>query len=108
MNRLALFLFAALLTPAPAFAAKYFLYAGSYTAGTSKGIYAWTFDSKDGAIKPLGLVAEAKQPAHLWVAPNEKTLYAVNWEDQGGVSAFRIDAKSGALTFLNKTSSHGA
>jgi 6-phosphogluconolactonase len=32
----------------------------------------------------------------------------VNWETNGGVSAYRIDPKSGALTFLNKTSSHGA
>jgi 6-phosphogluconolactonase len=104
----ALLFSAVLLMPAPAFAAKYFLYVGSYTAGTSKGIYAWTFDSKDGSLKPLGLVAETKQPAHVWVAPNGKTLYAVNWEDQGGVSAYRIDPKTGALTFLNKTSSHGA
>jgi 6-phosphogluconolactonase len=99
---------AALLLPAPAFAAKYFMYVGSYTAGTSKGIYAWTFDSKTGALAPLGLMAETPQPAHVWIAPNGKTLYAVNWETQGGVSAFRIDPHSGALTFLNKTSSHGA
>jgi len=98
----------ALLVSTPAFAAKYFLYAGSYTAGTSKGIYAWTFDSKDGAIKSLGLMAETKQPAHLWLAPNGKTLYTVNWENEGGVSAYRIDPKTGALSFLNKTSSHGA
>ena len=67
---LALVFSAVLLMPAPAFAAKYFLYVGSYTAGTSKGIYAWTFDSKDGSLKSLGLVAETKQPAHVWVTPN--------------------------------------
>ena len=99
---------AALLLPAPAFAAKYFMYVGSYTAGTSKGIYAWKFDSKDGSLSSLGLMAETPQPAHLWIAPNGKTLYAVNWETQGGVSAFRIDPRSGALTLLNRTSSHGA
>ena len=101
-------LFAALLLPLPAQAAKYILYIGSYTAGTSKGIYAWSFDSRDGKIAPLGLMAETPQPAHLWIAPNGKTLYTVNWEDKGGVSAYRIDPKSGALTFLNKTSSYGA
>lgn len=98
----------ALLLPLPAQAAKYILYVGSYTAGTSKGIYAWNFDSASGKIAPLGLMAETPQPAHLWIAPNNKTLYTVNWEDKGGVSAYRIDAKTGALTFLNKTSSHGA
>src|SRR3954468_18103080 len=99
---------ALVLASTPAFAAKYFLYAGSYTSGTSKGIYAWSFESRDGSIKPLGLVAETKQPAHLWLAPNGKTLYTVNWENEGGVSAYRIDPKTGALSFLNKTSSHGA
>jgi 6-phosphogluconolactonase len=101
-------LLAALLAPAPAFAAKYFMYVGAYTAGTSKGIYAWSFDSKDGKLEPLGLMAETPQPAHVWIAPNGKTLYTVNWETQGGVSAYHIDAHTGALTFLNKTSSHGA
>jgi 6-phosphogluconolactonase len=108
MRRFAPLLFAALLLPVPAFAAHYIMYAGSYTAGTSKGIYAWKFDSKDGAIVPLGLMAETPQPAHLWIAPNGKTLYTVNWETVGGVSAYRIDPKSGALSFLNKTSAHGA
>jgi 6-phosphogluconolactonase len=89
-------------------AAQFIMYVGSYTAGTSKGIYAWRFESDDGSLSPLGLMAETAQPAHLWIAPNGKTLYAVNWETSGGVSSFHIDPQSGALTFLNKTSSHGA
>ncbi len=97
-----------MLLSVPAQAAKYILYVGSYTAGTSKGIYGWSFDSASGKIAPLGLMAQTPQPAHLWIAPNNKTLYTVNWEDKGGVSSYRIDAKTGALTFLNKTSSHGA
>jgi 6-phosphogluconolactonase len=108
MKRVSALALAALLVSAPAFAAKYIMYVGSYTAGTSKGIYAWRFDSNTGKLDSLGLVAETPQPAHIWIAPNGKTLYAVNWETQGGVSAFRIDPKTGALTFLNKTSSHGA
>jgi 6-phosphogluconolactonase len=108
MMRFTPLLLAALLAPVPAMAAKYIMYVGSYTAGTSKGIYAWKFDSKDGSLSPLGLMAEAPQPAHVWIAPNGKTLYTVNWETAGGVSAYHIDAKTGALTFLNKTSAHGA
>lgn len=88
--------------------ADYFLYAGSYTAGTSKGIYAWRFNEKDGALTSLGLVAETPQPAHVWITPNGKYLYTVNWETAGGVSAYAINARTGALTFLNKVSSHGA
>jgi 6-phosphogluconolactonase len=107
MRRFAPLLLAALLAPAPAFAAKYFMYVGAYTAGTSKGIYAWSFDSKDGSLKPLGLMAMTPQPAHLWIAPDGKALYTVNWENDGGVSAYHVDGHTGALTFLNKTSSHG-
>ena len=108
--RITAILFAALLLPVQARVqpARYIMYVGSYTAGTSKGIYAWKFDSKDGKIYPLGLMAQSPQAAHLWIAPNAKTLYTVNWENEGGVSAYRIDPKTGALTFLNKTSSHGA
>jgi 6-phosphogluconolactonase len=95
---------AALIAPVPALAA--ILYAGSYTAGTSKGIYAWRIDKRTGAATSLGLVAATPQPAHVWISGNH--LYAVNWETQGMVSAYRIDGKTGALTFLNKTSSHGA
>jgi 6-phosphogluconolactonase len=102
------FVTAMLVLPGSALAAQFIMYVGSYTAGASKGIYAWSFNSQDGGISPLGLMAEAAQPAHLWIAPNRKTLYAVNWETNGGVSSYHIDPKSGALTFLNKTSSHGA
>lgn len=93
----------------PAAAENFYLYAGSYTSGTSKGIYAWRFDSNTGALSPLGLMAETSQPAHIWISPNGKFLYAVNWdpEREGGVSAFRIDPKSARLTLLNRVSSHG-
>jgi 6-phosphogluconolactonase len=101
---------AALLLARVADADRYLLYAGSYTSGTSKGIYAWRFDSDNGELAPLGLVAETSQPAHLWIAPNGKFLYAVNWEldGEGGVSAFRIDPKDAHLALLNRVSSRGA
>ena len=83
------------------------LYAGSYTDGASKGIYAFRFDDRTGALQPLGLAVATPEPAHLWIAPNGKTLYAVNWQTPGGGSAFRIDPKSGALTFLNRVASKG-
>lgn len=83
------------------------LYAGSYTDGASKGVYAFRFDDRTGALTPLGLAAEAPQPAHLWIGPNGKTLYAVNWQTPGGVSAFRIAPETGALTLLNRVAAQG-
>ena len=93
-------------------AAEFFVYVGSYTAATSKGIYAWKFNAATGALTPVGLVAEMPNPAHVWVSPNGKFLYAVNWQGTEAVpgdtvDAFAINARTGALTFLNKVSSHG-
>lgn len=100
---------AALLFAQVAGAGSYVLYAGSYTSGTSKGIYAWRFNSDSGELSSLGLVAETSQPAHIWIAPNGKFLYAVNWDPdvEGAVSAFRIDSTDAHLTFLNQVSSKG-
>ena len=67
----------------------YFVYAGTYTNPTpkttsaSKGIYAWRFDSKTGALSPIGLVAETVNPAHVWASPDGRFLYAVNWSVGG-------------------------
>jgi 6-phosphogluconolactonase len=93
------------------------LYVGTYTnpspktTSASKGIYAFRFDSKTGALNPIGLVAETVNPAHVWASPDGRFLYAVNWStaDPAGdtVSAFAIDRASGALKLLNKVSSHG-
>lgn len=83
------------------------LYAGSYTSGASKGIYAWRFDDTSGTLTPLGLAAEAPQPAHLWPSPDGHFLYAVNWEAEGGVSAFRIDPATSRLIFLNRVTTRG-
>lgn len=100
---------AAALAAAPAaFAAEAILYAGSYTQETSKGIYAWRFDDAKGSLTPIGLVAEAEQPAHIWISPNGRFLYSVNWLPQGMVSAYAINARTGALTLLNKVSAKGA
>lgn len=106
-------LLALLLCAAAPARAETFLYAGSYTAGASKGIYAWRYEPASGKAAPLGLVAETPNPAHLWGSPDGRFLYAVNWRGGGGVdgdavSSFAVNPRTGALTFLNKVSSHGS
>ena len=66
----------------PAFAAKYWVYTGTYTRGPAKGIYAFSFDPATGAMGAAELKAETSNPSWLTVHPNGKFLYAVN-EHQG-------------------------
>jgi 6-phosphogluconolactonase len=86
--------------------ADYLVYVGTYTGEKSKGIYAFRMD-KEGKLAPLGLVAETPSPSFLAIHPNNKYLYAVNEKNDGSVTAFSIDAKSGKLSQLNDQPSHG-
>ena len=112
-----LFLYSRAQTPAPAEAAKgqYLAYVGTYTAKTkSKGIYAYRFDPAKGQLTAIGVAAESVDPSFLAAHPNGKYLYAVNEIGNfnggtgGAVSAFAIDAKTGALKFLNQVPTRGA
>jgi 6-phosphogluconolactonase len=102
---------------APASHKKYFVYVGTYTAeagSTSKGIYAYRFDSETSELTPIGLAAETTNPSFLAVHPNHRFLYAVNetgnyqGQKSGAVSAFAIDRATGKLTLLNEVASKGA
>ena len=90
------------------------VYVGTYTGASSKGIHAFRFDSATGTLTPIGLVAETPSPSWLALHPSGRYLYAANETDSfdaeksGGVSAFRIDRATGALTLLNTQPSRGA
>jgi len=99
----------------PAATSKYIVYVGTYTSKTtSKGIYAYRFDSDKGQLTSIGVAAETIDPSFLAVHPNGKYLYAVNeianfnGGTSGAVSAFAIDEKTGALKFLNQVPTRGA
>ena len=90
------------------------VYVGTYTGAKSKGIHAFRFNQSTGALTPVGLVAETPSPSWLVLHPSGQYLYAANEVDDvdadksGGVSAFRIDRATGALTLLNTQPSRGA
>jgi len=93
---------------------EYFVYVGSYTdpPSSSKGIYGWRFSPAGGALAPMGLVAQTVNPAYVHATPDGKFLFATNWQTADAeradtVSAYAVDAKSGALTLLNKASAGG-
>ena len=89
-----------------------YLYVGTYTNKTSKGIYQYRFDPATAKIETIGLAAETPNPTFLVIHPNHKFLYAANeignykGENSGSVTAFRIEA-NGKLVQLNSVSSHG-
>jgi 6-phosphogluconolactonase len=88
----------------PAAAKEYRAYVGTYTNKTaSKGIYEFRFDAVTGKMSAPELAGETKDPSWVVVHPNGRFLYAANEMGKASmVSAFAIEAKSGALTLLNQ------
>src|SRR4051794_6597199 len=92
----------------------YNLLVGTYTGGKSEGLYVYRFDTKTGDATRVS-VAQPVTPSSLVVSRARRFVYAVNElpgdngpaSQRGGVSAFRFDAASGQLTFLNKVSADG-
>ena len=86
---------------------QYLVYIGTYTKGTSEGIYIYRLSMASGELEYAGKATGIENPSFLAIHPSQRYLYAVNENPEGEVSAFSIDADSGALTFLNKQSTHG-
>ncbi|NKB69748.1 MAG: beta-propeller fold lactonase family protein [Candidatus Latescibacteria bacterium] len=83
------------------------LFIGTYTNGSSEGIYHGRLNLENGAMTDLTLAAPATNPSFLALHPGGSFLYAVGEAGGGSVSAFAIDGPSGALTLLNSQSTHG-
>jgi 6-phosphogluconolactonase len=87
----------------------YLVLVGTYTNRTSsKGIYAFDFDSSTGTLTPKGLAAETPDPSWVVIHPNGKFAYAANESGkQSTITAFALDAQSAKLTQLNQLPSLG-
>jgi 6-phosphogluconolactonase len=98
---------------APAAERPLTVYVGTYTDGTSRGIYRFTLDPLTGEAGAPLLAGEARNPSFLVLHPSGRFLYAVNETDEfrgaktGAVSAFAVDARTGNLTLLNQQPSAG-
>jgi 6-phosphogluconolactonase len=90
------------------------VYVGTYTSHGSKGIYSLRLDLETGGLERNGEPAETVNPSFLALHPTRRFLYAVNelgesrHDTSGGVSAFAIDPRTGALAVLNRQPSGGA
>jgi 6-phosphogluconolactonase len=99
-------------------AQDYFVYAGTYPVGGSRGIYLYRFDEQSSHLTSLGLAAEIANPSFLATDPDHHYLYAVTDTDgdipgpnaaqvANTISSFKIDPATGSLKFLNRVSSGG-
>jgi 6-phosphogluconolactonase len=91
---------------------RYYLYVGTYTSPTNKGIHAFRYDPAKLTLEPLGVVGEMQRPSFLTLSPNRRFLYAVSEVGYGGKSeayvyAFAIDPATGKLAFVNRQTSGG-
>lgn len=83
-------------------------YIGTYTRGTSQGIYRSSLNLKDGSLAEPKLVAEVTSPSFLTIHPSLNVLYAVSEVSAGDrqVLAYRIGA-DGSLTEISSQGSGG-
>jgi len=100
------------IVSAGAFAQKtdYNLLVGTYTnTGKSEGIYTYSFNAKTAETALKTITKGIENPSYVAISPDKKFVYAVNETgNTSTVSAFKYEAKSGTLTFINKVDSHGA
>jgi 6-phosphogluconolactonase len=90
-------------------AQDYYLFVGTYTNGKSEGIYVYDFNDNTAKSSPVS-VAKSKNPSYLAIADGGNYVYAVNENgaaQQGDVSAFSFNKKTGQLRFINKQPSGG-
>jgi 6-phosphogluconolactonase len=89
---------------------KYYLFIGTYTNTTSKGIYIYDFNSATGEATPIWNTDSVTNPSYLTISKDEKYVYAVNetnGANPGRVTAYSFDKKNVKLNFINTTASGG-
>ncbi|MDR2915181.1 MAG: beta-propeller fold lactonase family protein [Tannerella sp.] len=75
---------------------------GTYTSGSSEGIYTYKFNASDLTAQLLSSTV-IDNPSYLTVSPDARYIYAVSESgDHSSVSAFVFDKTAGTLRFINK------
>lgn len=83
------------------------LLVGSYTDGTSQGIYRYSFDTRSGQIDATPRqVVKSVSPSWLVLSADQRLLFAVNETPQGHVSSFSLGTQ-GEIKPLNQVASRG-
>lgn len=85
--------------------ASMFVYIGTQSADPGTGLSAAQFDADSGTLTVPQLAHESSRPALFVIHSDGRHLYTINTGDPGGVSSFKINRETGALTFLNRLAS---
>ena len=82
---------------------------GTYTDGTSRGIYSFVFDQVKGIAHALDTL-NISNPSFLTISQNGSRIYAVseNSDSTAAVNAIRFDSRSGKMQLINSQSTKGA
>ncbi len=84
------------------------LLVGTYTQKGSKGIYLYHLDTATGLLKEISHTDSVSNPSYLTISRDNQFVYAVNEDQDGGISAFALNATKNKLQFLNKVATKGA
>jgi 6-phosphogluconolactonase len=86
---------------------------GTDGSSSSKGIYAYAFDTATGDLKQLGLAVAADNPTFFVLSPDKKFAYSVNEVNHfqgkrgGAVSSYTFDQANEKMALINSSSSNG-
>lgn len=83
------------------------LIVGTYTTGSSEGIYKVAFDTSNGSLVNKGLVAKTASPSYLTISADKQFVYAVGEGETGTVSGFKWNADRTQLELINTLPSEG-
>jgi len=83
-----------------------FLIIGTYTSGTSEGIYVYKFNTETGDNSFVSSV-KTSNPSYLAVSPDNKYVYAVNEDAPGNVTSFVLNRSNNKLLQKNVQPSQG-
>ena len=86
-----------------------YMLVGTYTSGSSNGIYVYRFNQKDGSAEYLSSV-DVENPSYLVVSKDERFVYSVseNRTESAYANAFSFNKQTGTLTYLNRQLTTGA
>lgn len=98
--------------------AQTFLYVGCcnralpyFATANGEGIAAFRFDEATGAATPLGVTKGIDNPTFIAIDPSRTAVYAttemLGW-NEGVVTAYAIDRRTGALSYINKQPTRGS